>query len=79
LEADINEKCLQGKAIPNCFLSEKQVKVRVPWIVTDTFKMNFDISRLIPHPDYQHSCKVRDIALIELKKTFKCDPHTLPL
>ncbi|GFU18377.1 hypothetical protein TNCV_1980621 [Trichonephila clavipes] len=77
--ADSDEKCLNGKADSKCFVSKAYVKIRLPWIVSYRYKVALDVARLIPHPEYQHSCKVHDIALIELKKVFKCDFYTLPL
>ncbi|GFR21986.1 peptidase S1 domain-containing protein [Trichonephila clavata] len=79
ISADKDKKCLNGKANRKCFVSKENVKLRVPWIVSNRFKVTLDIARLIPHPDYEHSCKLHDIALIELKKKFKCDFYTLPL
>ncbi|GFU18359.1 peptidase S1 domain-containing protein [Trichonephila clavipes] len=78
--ADSDEECLNGKTNRKCFVSKEHVKVRVPKAtVSNRFKKTLDIARLIPHPDYQHSCKLHDIALIELKKVFKCNFYTLPL
>ncbi|GFV87301.1 peptidase S1 domain-containing protein [Trichonephila clavipes] len=79
-DADSDEKCLKGKTNRKCFVSKAHVKVRLPQpIVSNRFKKTLAIARLIPHPDYQHSCKLHDIALIKLKKKFKCDFYTLPV
>ncbi|GFR21983.1 peptidase S1 domain-containing protein [Trichonephila clavata] len=80
ISADKDKKCLKGKANRKCFVSKANIKVRVPNPTVSTrFKKNLGIARLIPHPEYEHSCKLHDIALIELKKKFKCDYFTLPL
>ncbi|GFY45516.1 peptidase S1 domain-containing protein [Trichonephila inaurata madagascariensis] len=79
LGADSDKKCLNGKANSTCFVSKAHIKIRLPWILSYQYKVTLDVARVIPHPDYQHSCKAHDIGLIELKKVFKCDFYTLPL